>query len=821
MESLIRDLRHGARSLLRDKGFAATVLLTLAVCIAANTATFAIVNSVVLRPLPVPNAGEIVLMANRYPGAGAGDQNVSSAADYFDRLRSVMALSDQALYRPADQTLDINGTPRRVPGLAVTPSFFRLVRTAPAHGRAFTAAEGEIGSEQKVILSDALWRTLYGGDPGAIGRDLWIGGRPCTIVGVMPRGFNFVDPEVRFWVPLALTPAEKAAYHNNNWVHIGRLKPGAALAQVQAQVDAQNTANLDKFPQFKAVLINAGFHTKVEPLQHMIVKDVERALYLLWGGAVFVLLIGALNLANVALARLAVRRKEIATRLALGGGRTQLVRQHVIESVLISAAGGAAGIGLGAALLRALAIVGFDRLPRASEVHIDGIVILAALGMSVAVGIVLGLLPLASVFRMDVNSALRDGSRTGTGGVGTRRLRQVLVGAEVGLAFVLLAGAGLLLASFRNLLGVDPGFVSDRVLTASADASRSKYPDGNAVRGLMNRALDSIRRLPGVVSASAATAVPFSSGYSSNVIAAEGYVMKPGESMVAPLNLAVTPGYFETMKIGLMRGRCFDDRDNESSAPVVIVDEKLAQHFWPGRDPIGRRMYQPRSERELAQPAKDTRWLTVIGVVRSARLQDLAEAGTPVGAFYLPYAQAPSNAFTFAVKTATEAAAAEQAVRAEIAGIDPELALFDVKTMVERTELSVHSRKTSMLLAVGFGALALFLSAIGIYGVLAYLVTQRRREIGIRMALGSTAAGVVRLVVREGLLLVAFGLTLGFAGTLALRKVVANQVYGIRPLDPAVLASAIALLAIIALAACALPARRAARVDPVTVLSDL
>ncbi|MGI8742396.1 MAG: ABC transporter permease [Bryobacteraceae bacterium] len=794
MENLIRDLKYGTRSLLRDKGFATTVLLTLAVCIAANTTTFAIVNSVVLHPLPVPKANEIVLMANRYPKAGAGNLNTSSVGDYYDRLRSVTALGQQALFRPSDQTLEIGGTPRQVPGMAVTPSFFPLVGIAPELGRMFAAGEGEQGGEQKVILSDTLWRTLYGADLRAVGRELRIGGRPYTIVGVMPGGFNFVDPGVRFWIPLAFTPEEKAGHHSNNWYHIGRLKPGATPRQAQAQIDALNAANLERFPQLKAVLINAGFHTRVEPLQHMIVKDVEPVLYLLWGGAAFVLFIGALNLANVALARLTVRRKEIATRLALGAGRAQLFRQFVIENVVVALGGGIVGVLLGAALLRALTIIRFDRFPRASEVQIDGTVIAAALGMSALVGVLIGALPLINVIKLNVSSVLHEDSRTGTGGIRTRRLRQMLVGAQIGFAFVLLAGAGLLLASFRNLLGVNPGFTSDHVLTASTNAPRSRYPNDNTLRTLMNRALDSIRRLPGVVSAGATTAIPFGGDYGDAVIFAEGYVMQPGESLISPRRLAVTPGYFETMKIAVTRGRYFADYDNAPSLPVVIIDEKLARHFWPNRDPIGRRMYQPQDPSDLTKTDTNTRWFKVIGVVGSVRLEDLAGTGSPVGAYYFPYAQDPSHGYTFAIKTTIESSAVERAVRAQIAQIDPELALFDVRTMVERAELSLSSRRTSMMLALGFGTVAVFLSAIGVYGVLAYLVTQRRREIGIRIALGSTSAGVVKLVFREGLWLAATGFVLGLTGAVALHKAVASQIYGVQALDPVVIGSVIVLL---------------------------
>jgi predicted permease len=818
MENLIRDIKHGVRSLLRDKGFAATVLLTLAICIGAYTATFAIVHSVLLRPLPGPNADAIVLMSNLYPKAGVTDQSISSVPDYYDRLRVVTALEEQAMFQSVDQALEVNGTPEQVPGMAVTPSFFKLVGIPPARGRAFTTEEGEIGSEHKVVLSQALWQQLYGGDLSAIGRELRLGGTPFTIVGVMPRDFVFVNPEVRFWVPLAFTAEQKTQYHNNDWSHIGRLKPGATLAQVQAQINALNAANLERFPAFKDILINAGFYTRVEPLQHMLVKDVEGALYLLWGGAVFVLLIGGLNVANLALARWSVRGKEIATRLALGAGRAQLARQLVMENLLVAGAGGIAGVLLGTALLRAVAAIGLERFPRAQEVRIDATVILAALGLAVVVGVLVGLVPLASAFRVNLSGMLRDGSRTGTSGVRTQRLRQGLVGAEIGLAFVLLAGAGLLLASFRHLLAVDPGFTSKGVVTASTEAPQSRYRSDGELRILMNRALDSIRRLPGVAAAGATTAIPFGDNHSNSVILAEGHVMRPGESVISSRRLAVTPGYFETMNIALIRGRYFEDRDNESAAPVVIVDEQLASHFWPNRDPIGQRMYSPQNPKDPTKTGANTRWYQVVGVVRSVRLEDLAGTRSAFGAYYFPYAQDPSRGYTFAVRTAGEAGAVARTVRTAVARIDPELALFDVKTMGERAALTMASRRTSLMLALAFGGLALFLSAIGIYGVLAYLVAQRRREIAIRMALGSTGAGVVRLVLREGLVLVAIGLAAGFAGAAGLQKAIANQIYGVRPLDPLVIGGVTVLLGAIALAACALPARRATRVDPIEVL---
>jgi len=391
MKNLLRDIKHGLGSLLRDKAFSSTVLLTLAVGIAAYTATFAIVNSVLLRPLPGPNADALVLMSNEYPKAGAADQSVSAVPDYYDRLRVVTALQDQALFGENDTTLDINGTPEKIEAMNVTPSFFKLVGISPARGRAFTAEEGELGNENKVILSDALWHQLYGGDPSAIGRELRLGGTPFTIVGVMPKDFVFVDPQVRLWAPAAFTPQQKTAYHDNEWGHIGRLKPGATIAQVQAQVNALNAANLERFPAMRDFLVNAGYYTRVELLQHVLVKSVESALYLLWGGAVFVLLIGGLNVTNLALARSSARSKEIATRLALGAGRAQIARQTIVENVMPSGAGGVAGVLFGRALLRAVAATGLGQFPRAYEVRIDGTVVLVSLALAVVVGVLVDL----------------------------------------------------------------------------------------------------------------------------------------------------------------------------------------------------------------------------------------------------------------------------------------------------------------------------------------------------------------------------------------------------------------------------------------------
>jgi len=470
-------------------------------------------------------------------------------------------------------------------------------------------------------------------------------------------------------------------------------------------------------------------------------------------------------------------------------------------------------------MLLGLRIIGLNGFPRAYEVTVNREVVFLAMLLSIAVGTLAGLLPFIGFLKGGFNSVLKDDERIGTVGKRARHLRQGLVVAQIGFAFSLLMGAGLLLASFRQLLRVNPGFRTDGIVTASISAPEKKYPDSFQLKSLMNRSLNTIRQIPGVLSAGATTTIPFNGNYDDSVILAEGYVMRPGESVISPLRIVATPGYLETMNISLVRGRYFQESDDQNSPPVVIVDEKLARRFWPNRDPIGQRMYEP-NPNNLMKTDEHTRWFRVVGLVRSVRLEDLSGKGNPEGMYYFPYSQDATNTYTFAIRSAGDGAAMVSVIRAKMAEVDPELALFDVRTMAERTELSLSSRQTSMLVASAFGILALFIAAIGIFGVLAYLVTERRREIGIRMALGSTRNGVVRLVLWEGLVLVGMGLTLGIAGSVALRAVVSSEIYGIGALDPLVIGSVAVLLGPVALAACVVPARRAAKVDPAMVLSE-
>ena len=821
LEGLLREAAISIKALWKDRGFSTTAIMTLAVCLGANVAIFTIVNSVLLRPLPVPESERIVFISNQYPGAGVPEIWSVGVPDYLDRRRQMTNVFEaDAMLRPEDQTVDVNGTPERMKGMRVTPSVFPLLKISPAIGHAFAEADGELGNEQKVILSYGLWQQLYGGNKEVVGKDLRINGRPKTIVGVMPRDFIFVDAKVRLWLPAAFNEREKSddSRHSNNWSEIARLRPGATIPQAQAQVDAMNAANLERFPQFKQFLINAGFHTQVRWLQDVLVRNVKSMLYLLWAGAAFVLLIGGVNIANLALARANVRRKEIATKLALGGSRLQVARSLLVESVILAVAGGAAGLVFGAAVLRSLGAIGLDEIPRAAEIHFSWVVILFALATSVVAGILIGLVPVAHLYRVKLSTVLREETRTGTGGTRSRAMRRVLVVAQVGLACVLLIGAGLLLTSFRKLLAVDPGFKSPGVITISTALPQVKYPP-EKWGPFMNRTFEALRSLPGVRSAGATTSIPFGGGIDKDVILAEGYRMSPGESVIAPIQVTVSAGYFETMETPLKRGRYFNERDTPDAPQVAIVDERLARKFWPGQDPIGKRMYQPGDD-DLTKITDKTKFWTVVGVVADVQLVDLTGEEQPVGTYYFSLEQSPAPRFTLAIKTTMDPAVLTKTLRAEMAKIDSDIPVFDIRTLDERTQLSLRQRRAAMILGLAFATVALFLSAIGIYGVLTYLVTQRTREIGIRIALGSSAGSVFKLVIREGMLLVTIGLSLGLAVAVSLRTYFQTLIFGVRALEPSVISLVVSSLVMIALVACVLPAQRATRVDPATVLNS-
>jgi predicted permease len=820
---MLQDVRFGFRLLWKDRGFAATALLTLGLCIGANAAIFAVVNSVLLQPLPVPHAEQLVHMYNAYPGAGLTGPGSTGVPDYYDRLRETTVLEEQALYNTRGVTLGGEGEPQRIVAMIGTPSLLRLLQIQPVRGRIFAEEEGETGKNHKAILTYASWQQWFGGQDNAIGRDVRINGEPYTLVGVLPKGFRFLDPDVKLWIPLAFTPQEKSdeQRHSNNWSYLGRLKPGATIEQARQQIDALNTRNLDRFPSLKQILINAGFHTVVLPLQQHLVRDLRGTLYLLWGGVVFVLLVGAVNVTNLMLVRSSSRMKELATRHALGAGLGRIAAQLLTETVLLSVAGGALGLGLGYAGVRALTAFGLEATPQGTQVTIDATVIAFTFGLAMALALLIGLIPVLSLRQMNLSQSFREEGRSGTASRGARVTRRVLVTAQIAFAFMLLIGAGLLLASFQRVLSVRPGFDASHVMTGIVSLPATRYKDDAERITFWNQLTDRVRALPGVQAAGITSNLPLGGNYNDSVILAEGYAMSPGESLISPYASSASPGYFEAMSIPLRRGRLFTAADDERAPKVLIIDERLAQRFWKGVDPVGRRMWKPEDPEEFTRgPGPKSRFYTVVGVVGNVRTTGLTEK-EPVGAYYFPFAQrADPRGMTLVTRTAGEPASIVGAVRQAVTSIDPELPFFAVKPMQQRVDESLVSRRTPMMLASLFGGIALFLAAVGIYGVLAFQVAQRRKEIGIRMALGSDGRRIFGLIVTEGLWLLAVGIALGLAGAFGIRRAMETQLFGVQPMDPMVLALMTGVLGAVAFLACAVPARRAARIDPLIALTD-
>jgi predicted permease len=818
LERWRRELRLGVRTLRKDRGFALTAILTLAVCLGGHTAILAGVNAVLFHPLHTPEPERVLLMANLYPKVEPRRGVLSATPDYGDRLEYVSAFEEQALYNFTGGSMEIGGVATVVRGVVATPSLFRLMRVHPALGRLFLDEEGAVGNETRVVLTDAFWRDRFNADPQVIGRTLRITGRDFEIVGVLPPDFSFIDPEVRYWIPLALTDQQRsaAARFNNGWFSIGRLKPGATIAQVRDQLAVLDAVNLGRAPApIRPLLESTGFHTGVEPFQDYLVRGVQGPLYLLWSAAIAMLVIGIGNLANIALVRSRTRLADLGTRLAIGAGRVDLVRQLLVEGMLVAAAGTIGALALGGWLVSPLSL----RILRGAPVALDVTVIGITVGVALLAGLLIGIVSASPLFTMNLGAMLSESTRSGTRGRGVQATRRTLVVVQMACSFVLLVGSALLWVSIRNLLAVDAGFTTERVVSGLVALPAPHYSDGDAARAFIGRSLDAIRRLPGVAGAGATTIVPFGSNSSSGPLMAEGYVPQPGEPPVAGIRSLVTPGYFETVATPLVRGRYFDERDAVPSARTIIIDEQIAERFWPGQDAIGRRLnWMPNP----SQVDPETSWVTVIGVVGRAQLRGpgVNESVTGnTGTYYLPWAITAQRNVGFVIRTHGDPMTVVNDVRAALARVDPEIPLFDVRTLSERAELALMSRANTMHVATLFAAIAVVLSALGLYGVLAYVVAQRRREIGVRLALGSAPAAIVGRILREGLVLAAIGIVLGMAGSFVLGRFVMSQLFGVAPSDPLVMVAMAVTLSSVAALACIIPARRAANVDVMRILS--
>jgi predicted permease len=821
MDSLLQDLRFGVKLLWKEKGFALTVLLTLAICIGANTTIFSVINAVLLKPLPFEEPDRLVVVFNSYPGAGV-ERASNSAPDFFFRRERVDAFEEVASLQFWGHTVGEEGSPEFMLTMRVTPSFLAVLRVQPIIGRNFTEEEMDFGNEQKVMLSHAFWQDRYQGSESALGQDLRIDGRPYTIVGVLPEDFRYLaNRETRFLVPIPFTEEDRTVerLHSNNYGQIARLAPGASIERARSQLDALNTALTEQSPMPNAtqILTDAGFHTQVHGLHDDLVRDIRPTFILLWGGVAFVLLIGCVNIANLMLARSSVRMRELATRLALGAERLRLARQILTEAVMLGVMGGALGLGLGAAGLRFMETLGVESLPRGADIAVDWAVVLFTLALALAAALLFGSIPLVHVLRSDLNSVFRQEGRTGTANRRSVLVRSSLVASQVAIAFILLIGAGLLLTSFRAVLNIDPGFRPQSVLTGYLSLSSARYEDQASRQAFVDELLEDVRGLPGVGGASITSQLPFSGNNSSSVILPEGYMPEPGESLLSPYQTWVGPGYFETMGIPLLEGRLFEESDNQDAQRVIILDEWLARRYFPEASPLGKRMLW--ATVPGAEEDQEDHLYTVTGVVGSIKQNDL----TPddfVGGYYFTYKQRSPGFLSLVVRAGGEPTLLTPAIREAVARIDPDLPFYGVETMEERISDSLRARRSPMFLLAIFSAVALFLAAVGIYGVLAYAVTQRTREMGIRIAMGSKASDLFRMVVGQGARVVALGLLVGFAGTLALVRLIRSLLYGVAASDPLVVSMVAGLLAITGLAACLIPARRATRIDPVAALTS-
>jgi predicted permease len=805
---MLQDFAFGLKVLLKQKSFTVAALLTIALCIGANTAIFTVLENVVLRPLPYPDDDRLLTLYNVYPGVGVTDRGANGVPDYLDRRKMTDVFSEVALIGDNGYEIGMGGSPQRIHGQYVTPSFFKTLGVRPLLGRTFTEEEATMGKEKVAVLSEGLWNEQFARDPKVAGKDIRLNGNLYRIVGVMPATFGIPGDNVRVWVSFAFRPEQTSddARHSNNWGMIARLKPGVTLPQARERIDALNHRNLDLFKKYRELLVNARFGTKVLRLKDEMVRDIRPALYLLQIAVGVVLLIGCVNVANLLLVRSNARMKELAIRFSLGAGRWRIARQLLAESLLLSMAGGVLAVGIGYAGVRLLSYLGAKDLPRGPAIGIDGTALAFTAVIALLAGVAFGSAPLIHVLRRDLNEVFRGGERSGTAGRGAAWVRSSLVVCQFALAFVLLIGSGLLTMSFARLLKVDPGFQADNVATAEIALPRVRYGDDARARNFFADLLARLATIPGVRHVGLTTFLPFCDDNNSSVIAVVGRPLAPGEPPPVPGWNHVNAGYFPTMGIPVLQGRALSEADGPDSPKVVVIDQFLAQRYWPKGNAVGGQI-----ARGLDIAGNKPDICTVVGVVGSVKTGDLAE-NNPVGQIYFSYKQYTPRDVHLALRTDAGHPGTVAAVRGELRRADPEMPLFDVKSMTERLSSSLANRRAAMALCLMFGALALLLAAIGVYGVLAYSVSQRTREIGVRVALGAGARDVVGMVVGYGLRMAAAGLTIGAVCAFAVTRLMSAMLFEIRPSNPVVFLIVTVVLAAVASVASLVPSARAARI---------
>lgn len=806
------SLRQTLRRLARERGFTATVVLTLALCIGANVAIFAVVDAVLVRALPFSEPDRLVTAVNAYPGAGV-ERAGASLPNYYDRKEAIKAFASTAIIQGGSATVGDAGAPQRVDRARVSPEFFATLGVPLAMGRTFTEEEMFYKASNVAILTDGYWRAHFAADPTVLGKTFTVDSQPVTVIGVLPPGFRYLSEKAQFFVPAASNPDDRKPdrRHSNNFSLIARLAPGASIATAQAQIDAFNAEQIKDDP-FAHLIKGAGFSTRVFSLHADHVRDVRPILLILQGGVLFLLLIGGVNLVNLLLIRASGRAKEIAVRQALGASRRDIANGVVLETVMLAAIGGVLGLAIGAAGVQLLASLGTDQLPLGATVALDARVSAVALAGSIAVGLALAVPVIWFNSHTHLAPVLHAESRGGTITRSTQRLRHAFIVTQVALAYVLLAGAGLLGLSLQRVLETKPGFNADQVLTGQISLPWKNYPESKPRLAFVERLLTELRAQPGVVAVGLSTNLPMTGDTSNNATAVEGVEIKPGDTIRAHYTSSGVGDYWRALNIPLIEGRVLEDADNHREQRVCVVDQDFAQRYWPGQSALGRRLANgPTFEEKEAY--------TIVGVVGNVKQTNLAETAAQ-GAIYFPYQHYAATSFSVVIRSTLPAATLAPMLQKTVLQLDSALPVNDIKPMQAWVDESVVVRRSPAVLAAIFAAVALVLAAIGTYGVLAYAVNQRRREIGVRMALGAQPRQVLGQFLGLGARLLFAGTALGLVGAWGVGRAMKSQLFGVDAMHFGVLGVTASVLLLVVLAATFLPSHRASRVSPIDALRD-
>jgi putative ABC transport system permease protein len=809
MDKLLQDLRYGFRGLIKSPAFTAIAVIAIALGVGATTSIFSVVNAVLFRSLPYHDPERLVVVWEKNIARDRRD-NVVSPANYLEWVEQNQSFEQMAAVYPESRTsLTGAGEPEEFPAHIITASFFPVLGVQPALGRNFTEVEDSAAGDNVAIISYGLWQRRFGGDASIFDKPVTLDGRATTIVGVMPADFDFFNKKADVWLPLRLDRSRNYRETSGRFLSsVARLKEGVSVASAQADMETLAKRFEEQYPAF-----NKGWGANVVPIHEQVVGGVKTLLIVLFAAVCFVLLIACANVANLLLARAAGRQREFALRVALGAGRGRIIRQLLTESLLLAGVGGIAGLFLAYWGVELLVSFAPQNIPRLNEIGVDKQVLAFTLGVSLLTGIIFGLLPAFQASNPDLNESLKEGSRSSTGGIKTRRVRSTFVVAEVALALVLLVGAGLLIRSFMHLQRVDTGFNAENVLTMRVMIPVSKYREGQQRVSFYKQAEERIASLPGVTSVGAINWLPLGGQRSATSFSFEDRpsTAQAGEKPVTDVRV-ITPSYFQAMGIPLIKGRLFDEQDVAAGRKVMVISDHLAKKFFPGEDPIGKRLIIDWDR----PPVTDE----IIGVVGDIKDQALDSDFAPT--IFWPHGRQPYPFMHLIVRTTSDPMSMVGAIQNEIRAVDPEQPVSDIRPLSQVVSTSIARPRFNMLLLGIFAGVALVLASVGIYGVMSYSVTQRTHEIGIRMALGAQQSDVLRLLLKQGMTVAAFGIGIGLLGTFVLtlvfKKQLSSLLYEIGVNDPVTLAGISLILLIVALGAIFVPSRRATKVDPIEAL---